>query len=55
MKLDSKKEFVNIDLIINVTPANKEAVKRAIETLALWEAIGPYTKSDILRQIEEVG
>lgn len=54
MKLNTKSEFVNIELTIHVTPANKEAVKRAIETLALWEAIGPYTKTDILRRIKEV-
>ncbi|WP_162991183.1 hypothetical protein [Biomaibacter acetigenes] len=54
MKFGPKTDFINIELSIHVTPANKEAVKRAIETLVLWEAIGPYTKTDILRQIEEV-
>ncbi|WP_162991160.1 hypothetical protein [Biomaibacter acetigenes] len=55
MKLNGKVDFINVDLRIHVTPQNKEAVKRALETLALWEAIEPYTKTDTLRQIEEVG
>lgn len=55
MKLNEKVDFINVDLRIHVTPQNKEAVKRALETLALWGAIGPYTKTDILRQIDQVG
>jgi hypothetical protein len=54
-KLDNKVEFVNVNLTINVRLYNKEAVKRALETLAIWGAIGEYEKKDAFRQIDEVG
>lgn len=47
-------DFVNIEVNIFVRSENKAAVKKAIEQLAFWEAIGSYEKTDILKRIDEV-
>ncbi|HHW01674.1 MAG TPA: hypothetical protein GXX35_02460 [Thermoanaerobacterales bacterium] len=48
-------DFANIEVNILVRPENKTAVKKAIEQLVLWGAIGNYEKKDIIKRINEVG
>lgn len=48
-------DFANIEVNILVRPENKVYIKRLIEQLALWGAIGVYEKKDIIKRIDEVG